>query len=91
MNWLGRHRGLVQAGVDGLAWASALLFATLLRYDFDGSYAKAERAADADPGRRHRPGAGRAGLRHLHRTLPLRQLRRGDLPGQGHGAHLRSS
>jgi FlaA1/EpsC-like NDP-sugar epimerase len=40
MDLLGRHRGLVQAGVDGLAWASALLFATLLRYDFNAGYAQ---------------------------------------------------
>ena len=35
---LGRHRGFVQAGADGLAWASALLFATVLRFDFSAGY-----------------------------------------------------
>jgi FlaA1/EpsC-like NDP-sugar epimerase len=32
---ISRHRGVVQAVVDGLAWSIALCFATLLRYDFE--------------------------------------------------------
>ena len=40
MAWLGRYRGVVQATVDGLAWAIALVFATLLRYDFEVGYAE---------------------------------------------------
>ena len=40
-DWVNRHRGLVQAGVDGLAWALALGFATLLRYmDVDAQHAE---------------------------------------------------
>ena len=38
--WLGRHRGLVQATVDGLAWAAALLLATQLRFDFQAGWAR---------------------------------------------------
>ena len=38
MRGLSRHRGFVQAGADQLAWASALLFATLLRFDFNAGY-----------------------------------------------------
>ncbi|MBW3611234.1 MAG: polysaccharide biosynthesis protein [Actinobacteria bacterium] len=30
-----RYRPVVQAGMDGLAWAVALLFAAIVRYDFD--------------------------------------------------------
>ena len=38
MTWLGRNRGYVQGGADGFAWATALLFATQLRYDFQATY-----------------------------------------------------
>lgn len=37
MGSVGRHRGLVQAGFDGLAWSIALCFATVMRYDFEPS------------------------------------------------------
>lgn len=33
--FLGRHRTLVQATVDGISWFLALCFATVLRYDFE--------------------------------------------------------
>jgi hypothetical protein len=33
--WAVQYRSILQAGMDGGAWAIALLFATVVRYDFD--------------------------------------------------------
>ena len=35
LQFLGRHRTVVQGLIDAVAWVFALVFATLLRYDFD--------------------------------------------------------